>query len=103
MAKAAVLVGISQQAWNLYEKNSSAPGAKLILRICQAFNISADWLLGIDRSTPTVAVIGNGNAVAQGAGAKAVAVKGEPGELPQCSKCPLKKRLAKIERAMSVK
>ena len=101
MAKAAVLVGISQQAWNIYEKNSSAPGAKLILRICQAFNISADWLLGIDRAAPAVSVIGNGNAVANGAGARAVAASSaQPGDLPQCAKCPLKKRLAKIERAM---
>ena len=104
MAKAAVLVGISQQAWNLYEKNSSAPGAKLILRICQAFNISADWLLGIERSTPAVSVIGNGNAVANGAGARAVATsKAQPGDLPQCAKCPIKKKLEKIERAMSGK
>lgn len=95
MAKAAQLVGISQQAWNLYEKDSSAPGAKLILRICQAFHVSADWLLGIDRPSRPSVVTGNNSPVAIGSNAKATV---SLGEAPACSKCPYKKRLAKIEK-----
>ncbi len=97
MAKAAALVGISQQAWNLYEKNSSAPGAKLILRICQAFHVSSDWLLGIDTdSRRNVSVVGNNNAV--GNGAKVSVRNVEPGESPQCSKCPYKKQVEKMKK-----
>ena len=99
-AEMARSLGMPRPQWIRYETGQTVPGADILATICRVHACSADWLLGIDRSTPTVAVIGNGNAVAQGAGAKAVAVKGEPGELLQCSKCPLKKRLAKIERAM---
>ena len=101
MAKAAVLVGISQQAWNLYEKNSSAPGAKLILRICQAFHVSADWLLGIPNpqatTTPHEIKAGANSAVAIGSNAQASV---SFGEAPACAKCPYKKRLAKIEKML---
>ena len=97
-------LGMKQQQYARYEKGVTVPSVDVLATICRIHACSADWLLGIDKSRPALSVIGNGNAVAQGTGAKAVAtVKCEPGELPQCEKCPIKKRLAKIERAMSGK
>ena len=62
---------------------------------------SADWLLGLkDRSGSFIA--GNGAAVAIGKNARASShvTSTPPGEAPQCSRCPYKKRLEKIEKAM---
>ena len=95
MAKAAELVGISQQAWNLYEKDKSSPGSKLLIKICAELHVSADWLLGlIPPSSPSpVHVAGEGNAVAVGAGARASSrtVHGRKREVESCAKCPYKK------------
>ena len=92
---------MKQQQYARYEKGVTVPGIDVLATICRVHACSADWLLGIDRAAPAVSVIGNGNAVAHGAGARAVATsKAQPGDLPQCAKCPLKKRLAKIERAL---
>ena len=92
---------MKQQQYARYEKGVTVPGIDVLATICRVHACSADWLLGIDRAAPAVSVIGNGNAVANGAGARAVAASSaQPGDLPQCAKCPLKKRLAKIERAL---
>ena len=92
---------MKQQQYARYEKGVTVPGIDVLATICRVHACSADWLLGIDRAAPAVSVIGNGNAVANGAGARAVsASSAQPGDLPQCAKCPLKKRLAKIERAL---
>ena len=85
--------------WIRYEMGTSVPGADILAKICRVHAVSADWLLGIDRPQSTYSVTGSGNVVAQGAGAKVQI--GAAGELPQCSKCPIKRRLAKIERAMA--
>ena len=114
MAKAAALVGISQQAWNLYEKDSSAPGAKLIIRICEAFHTSADWLLGIDRpSSSSVAV--RGSAVSPGRQPttnspthqltnqltnQPPTTKSAPGTLPQCARCEHRKLAEKMRKML---
>ena len=94
-------LGMKQQQYARYEKGVTVPGIDVLATICRVHACSADWLLGIDRAAPAVSVIGNGNAVANGTGARAVAASSaQPGDLPQCAKCPLKKRLAKIERAL---
>ena len=103
-AEMARSLGMPRPQWIRYETGQTVPGADILANICRIHACSADWLLGIDKSRTALSVIGNGNAVAQGTGAKAVAtVKCEPGELPQCAKCPIKKRLARIERAMTGK
>lgn len=97
-------IGINRVQYAKYESGVNCPSVDVLATICRVHACSADWLLGIDKSQPALSVIGTGNAVAQGTGAKAVAtVKCEPGELPQCAKCPIKKRLARIERAFSDK
>lgn len=103
MAKAALLVDISQQAWNLYEKDKSAPGAKLIQKICSAFGISSDWLLGIETESSSVHVTGDGNAVAIGSGAKASSrtVREVKRESESCAKCPHKILADAVRRAAS--
>lgn len=95
---------MKQQQYARYEKGVTVPSVDVLATICRIHACSADWLLGIDKSRPALSVIGNGNAVAHGAGASAVATSmTQPGNMPQCSKCPIKKRLAKIERAMTGK
>ena len=92
-------VGIKYSAWARYEAGGSLPGADILSRICRVHACSADWLLGIERGTSAAVVVGNNNAV--GAGAR-VSVRGTsaapPGEMPACARCPVKKRLEKIEK-----
>ena len=45
--QASELVGIKPQNWNVYEKDQSVPGAEVVIKLCQTFNVSADWLLGL--------------------------------------------------------
>ena len=40
-------VGIKAANWNVYEKGQSLPGARVIIKICQYYGVSADWLLGL--------------------------------------------------------
>ena len=79
---AANLIGMKQQAWALYEKGQSSPGAKLIQKICCAFHVSSDWLLGLSPTggTPTVNA-GSGAAVNIGSGSATAG--------GDCSKCQL--------------
>lgn len=94
-------VGIKWNAWARYEAGGALPGADILERICRVHACSADWLLGLkDRSGSFIA--GNGAAVAIGRNARASShvTSTAPGEAPQCSRCPYKKRLEKIEKAM---
>lgn len=51
--QAASLIGISPQNWYVYENGPSTPGTKVVLKMCQTFGVSADWLLGLsDVRTP---------------------------------------------------
>lgn len=45
--QAAAGVGIKAANWNVYEKGQSLPGARVIIKICQYYGVSADWLLGL--------------------------------------------------------
>ena len=96
--QAAARVGMKQQAWRVYETDASMPGAKLIVKICDEYGVSADWLLGLDERGTSVNA-GAGAAVAIGANAR-VTIRGTsaaPGEMPACSKCPYKKKWQRIE------
>ena len=46
--QAAAGVGIKAANWNVYENGKSLPGAKVIIKLCQYYGVSADWLLGLD-------------------------------------------------------
>ena len=102
--QAAARVGMKQQAWRVYETDASMPGAKLIVKICDEYGVSADWLLGLDRGTSAAQVkTGDNSAVAIGANARA-SVRGTfaaPGDAPMCAKCPHLKRLKKLEAAFA--
>jgi len=94
-AEAAKRIGMKQQSWRVYESDGSAPGAELITRICEAFDVTSDWLLGMEKKGSVTAhnssvVIGSGTAINGNAHARG------PGKEDICRKCPIKKRLKKI-------
>ena len=92
-------LGMKQQQYARYEKGVTVPSVDVLATICRVHACSADWLLGMERTPHTFSVTGNGNVVAQGAGAKAVSTsKAQPGDLPQCAKCPHKKLADKMRR-----
>ena len=85
-------VGIKWNAWARYEAGGSLPGAEILERICRVHSCSADWLLGLrgtapQSSTPPLPHSSTPNSQLS------------PGSLPQCAKCPMKKRLEKLEKA----
>jgi transcriptional regulator with XRE-family HTH domain len=41
-------MSITQRAFNYYENDEREPNLKNIRFICERFNVSADWLLGLD-------------------------------------------------------
>ena len=45
--RAAYKAEIPPQLWNRYERAASLPGADALQKICSAFGVSADWLLGL--------------------------------------------------------
>ena len=52
-AEAGKRIGKTQQVWARYESGAVKPNAEMILQICSAFDVSADWLLGLtDERTP---------------------------------------------------
>lgn len=46
-AEAARLVGTCQQNWQRYEAGLNEPEFAILVDICAALGVSADWLLGI--------------------------------------------------------
>ena len=46
MKKAGEAVGVSDSAWNKYEKNKADPSIDILLRIADFFGVSTDYLLG---------------------------------------------------------
>ena len=46
---AAISTGIHQQVWNRYEKDQTSPASDSIIKICNTFKCSADWLLGLSK------------------------------------------------------
>ena len=49
-AEFASKIGMQQQQYSRYEKGEREPQLKHIRRICKQFDISADWLLGLDQT-----------------------------------------------------
>lgn len=47
-AEFASAIGMVQQQYSRYEQGEREPQLKHIRRICKTFNVSSDWLLGID-------------------------------------------------------
>ena len=48
-AEFASKIGMQQQQYSRYEKGEREPQLKHIRKICKQFEISADWLLGLDQ------------------------------------------------------
>ena len=98
-ASFAASIEVNRVQYAKYESGKNAPSVEILERICRVHSCSADWLLGIERGTSAAVVVGNNNAI--GAGAR-VSVRGTsaapPGEMPACARCPVKKRLEKIEK-----
>ena len=44
----ALAIGVSQQTVSLWESRSAVPDATAIIAICKHFNVSSDYLLGIE-------------------------------------------------------
>ena len=44
----ALAIGVSQQTVSLWESRSAVPDALAIIAICNLFNVSSDYLLGIE-------------------------------------------------------
>ena len=77
-------LGITQPAYNQWELGVREPKFLMLKQLCALLDISADELLGIDRGTSAAVIVnGSGNAVANGAHAKAKAG-------PDCKTCPFK-------------
>lgn len=48
-AEFASAIGMAQQQYSRYETGEREPQLKHIRRICSIFNVSSDWLLGIEK------------------------------------------------------
>ena len=95
----AARLGLKQAVYCHYEKGRREPSLDQLVNIAATLHITTDELLGLERPQSTYSVTGSGNVVAQGAGAKVQI--GAAGELPQCSKCPHRKKLEKLERLLA--
>ena len=42
------MIGTTNTVWRRWETDETIPSAKVIIAICETFNVSADWLLGLD-------------------------------------------------------
>lgn len=47
-AKAAEAIGIDQRQWNRYENGYNEMPTRYIIALCKAFDVSSDWLLGLE-------------------------------------------------------
>ena len=45
--KIARMTSTSDTTWMRWETGETTPSAKVIIAICETFNVSADWLLGL--------------------------------------------------------
>lgn len=91
-------ISINRVQYAKYESGANSPSVDVLERICRVHACSADWLLGLKESAPTINAT-NGSAVAIGRGAKATAFPA-PGESPACRSCPHLKKLRKLETIM---
>ncbi len=96
LVQCADALGITNPALSQWEQGKREPKYSMLVAICHLLDTTPNELLGIEPSSATYSVTGSGNVVAQGVGAKVQI--GAPGELPQCLKCPHRKKLAKLEK-----
>ena len=92
-------IGIPQQAWARYEKGIVAPNAETLYNICRVHACSANWLLGLPEHGGGISVnaVNSTSAIAIGGGN---AITNPLGDAPGCSKCPYKKKLKTILKAL---
>lgn len=76
-------IGIKYNAWARYESGEVLPGAAIIEKICRVHAVSADWLLGIDAKDPC-----------------SIHTSVKTPAIPDCSKCPFKRKLKRVEKAL---
>ena len=87
-------LGMKYQQYARYEKGENSPSADILLRICQAHEVSADWLIGNDKRAPASVVANGSHSVAFIGSNNSVGL----GDDWRCSKCPFKKKLKTIEK-----
>lgn len=89
---AASRVGIAQQHWARYESGAVEPKIGVLVHIAEAFQVSADWLLGLtDERSPRasgVSVVGDANVVASAPHARATS--GNASSSSSCIECAKK-------------
>jgi len=104
-------LGIKYQQWAKYERGEVSPGADMLKQICLVHACSADWLLGLPRSTaPSTSIYDSPGAIVASPGAKVNghgAVVNSPGAVvhplgavpADCANCKFK-RLAEALKAV---
>lgn len=98
LVQCANALGITNPALSQWEQGKREPKYSMLLALCHLLDTTPNNLLGV-KSTPSISVVGTGNAVAAGSGARAVATpKAQPGDMPMCAKCPHKKLAEKMRR-----
>jgi transcriptional regulator with XRE-family HTH domain len=97
-------IAINRVQYAKYESGANSPSVDILERICRVHACSADWLLGLKDNGGVNVKAGDGVAVAIGSHAKATsnAKLSTPASLtPNCSKCPYKKKLEKLEKMIA--
>lgn len=87
-------VNVKQQNWARWESGVVTPSAEMIATICRVHACSADWLLGLRERGEAAGQLTTPNS-------QLATTPTAPGSLPQCAKCPMKKRLEKLEKAFN--
>lgn len=57
-AQAAEAIDIALSSYSAYETGSQKPRIDVLMRICVALDVSADWILGFDRIESIVTTLG---------------------------------------------
>ena len=65
-------IGKSQQTWNGWERGRTEPDFATLVRLCQLFDVSADYLLGMSQDKKPATL----SAVTKGANSPALATSG---------------------------
>ena len=100
-------LGIQRTQWIKYETGASSPGAEILANICRVHACSADWLLGLDKSSPreniSVKTAAGGVSIGCGSGnvvRGTIVAGGDAGHGQACSKCPYKRILKTVSKTL---